>query len=723
MATPSVRRSINRDRSSVKERFQPLPLVTRRFAAWAVEVSLVISSAGVPFGIGMYAQSQPAGEQVPLNPVLAVVEKAIARTLALPVGVSNRNVAPLTNLFWSAALVAPFVLTSWQLYLLAKTGSTLPKRWYGVRVLTAAGKPPGMPRILLREGVGCWGLPLSIAYLLWLYSGAFPNLGILAGLSGLLVLGEGITARFERQRRCLHDRLAGTYVVDANRTFAGRLNRKAGEKPVSRETSYQWTEADEDAAIATIVLTPEPNRRRSLWREMRQHPHLTLMLVALFSMAAVLGTLVGTQVYIQTQANQRQLEQHRSDQFLALLKQLNPNSRATLDERREAILALGTQNNPQALQLLVDFLGQETGPTLLDAIQQALASTGPEALPYLQRLNQYLWKDLEFLRYTSTPQERVFRAKRLQATQRAIATIVMIYSGKVHAVDLSRTDLGQTVTDSAPFTLVLDKVNLSGIQLRAANLNNASFRGSRFRGMGKDGRWDTFDDWIADLSDAQMKAADLTGANLSRVLLNRTNLLRATLNQADLSHALLSSANLSSTQMVGANLREAVLTNASLTGADLGEAILTGANLYAARLGRVSALGTKLQFANLIQSDWQGADLSGADLSGANLRNADFRATRLTGANFRKAQLQNANLRNADLSLADWRGANLEGADLQGATFVSSNADKGNQFIQMPPSDSPSALVEGVDFSKAKNLDAKQLAYICTEGGRHPRCP
>jgi len=31
--------------------------------------------------------------------------------------------------------------------------------------------------------------------------------------------------------------------------------------------------------------------------------------------------------------------------------------------------------------------------------------------------------------------------------------------------------------------------------------------------------------------------------------------------------------------------------------------------------------------------------------------------------------------------------------------------------------------VEGVDFTNAKNLDPKQLAYICTQGGRHPRCP
>lgn len=725
MANPTVRRGINGDRGSGQERFHSLPLVTRRFAAWTVEVALIVTSALVPFGLGTTVGVKPGGEQVPLNPVLRVTTDAITRTLALPVGGSNRKlVAPLTNWFWSAALVAPLVLSSWQLYLLAKTGSTLPKRWFGVRVVNGAGTPPGMLRALLREGVGCWGLPLTIAYLLWRYSGAFPSLGILAGLSSLMVLGEGMSARFHRQRRCLHDRLAGTYVVDALRTIApspGHLSGGHGQ-PVRRETSYRWKKADEEA-VAAVGMPPEINFRRSWWIWMRQHPNLTLLFVALFSMAAVLGTLVGTQVYIQTQANQRQEKQQNSEQFLALVKQLSVDSPATLDERRGAILALGTLNDPQALQLLVDLLGKETAPILVDAIQQALASTGLKALPYLQRLNQSFSNELESLRYIGTPQEQVLRAQRLQATQQAIAKILLIYSGKLHTVDLSRTDLGQTFTNSLAFTLVLDNIDLSGIQFRAANLNQASFRGSRLRGQGEDGRWDTFDDWIADLSDAQMKEANLASANLSRVLMNRTNLIRAILNQANLSSASLSGANLSSTQLVGANLQDAVLANASLTGADLGEANLSHANLYAARLGRVSALGTHLQFANLTKSDWQGADLSQADLSRANLRNADFNNTRLTGANFRDAVLQNVNLRNADLRLADLRGANLTGADLQGAIFVSSKAAQADEFIQMPPSDSRSALVEGVDFTDAKNLDVKQLAYICTQGGRHPRCP
>jgi uncharacterized protein YjbI with pentapeptide repeats len=613
------------------------------------------------------------------------------------------------------------MLTSWQLYLLAKTGSTLPKRWFGVRVVTAAGRPPGTPRILLREGVGCWGLPLLIAYLLWLYTAAFPSLSILAGFSCLMVLGEGMSARFDRQRRCLHDRIAGTYVLDANRRLSGP---KRGQ-PGRNEMSYHSTAAGSDVVSAGIVLTPKPKARRyRLWTWMRQHPNLTLLLVSLSSMAAVLGTLVGTEVYIQTQANQREEEQNNSQQFIALVRQLSPNSAASINERQRAILALGTLNNPQALQLLVDLLAQENNYTLLEVIQQALASSGLKALPYLQRLNQYLSKELESRLYTGTPRlKRAFRAERLQTTQRAINKILAIYSGKVHAVDLSRTNLGQTVTNSASFTLVLNNIDLSGIQLKAANLNNASFRGSRFWGPGEDGRWDTSDDWIADLSNAQMKAADLSGANLSHVLMNRTNLIRAALNQANLSHASLTGANFSSTQLVGANLREADLANASLTGANLGEAILTQANLYAARLGRVSALGTQLQFANLTESDWQGADLSQADLSGANLRNADFRAARLTGVNFRNAQLENVNLRNADLSLADLRGANLAGADLQGVIFFSSKSAQSNQFIQTPQSRSRSAVVEGVDFAKAKNLDPKQIAYICTQGGLHPRCP
>ena len=721
MANSTVRRSDNRDRRSGQARSQPLPLVTRRIAAWAVEVSMIALSGLVPLGLGIYAKSQPTGEQVPLNPIVAVTHQAIAKTLSLPNDRSNTKlVTPLTNIFWSAAIVAPLLLSSWQLYLLSKTGKTLPKRWFGVRVVTANGTVPSLPQILLREGIGCWGLPLSVAYILWRFSTA-PNLGALVGLSCLLVLGEGISARFHRQRRCWHDLLAGTYVVDGTRAIA-RVPKKVGTgkvQPIRQNISYPYNQPYLRVASSAAV----PKKGQPWWRWMRQHPSLTLLLVAISCLATVLGTLVGTSVYIQAQKNQRQLAQHKSNQFLTLVEQLSAKSTTTLSDRQRAILALGTVENPQVLQLLVELLGQETNVEIITAIQQALVSSGPQALPSLHRLNQLLSNEIDKGRYTNTPAQLAVRTKQLQATQQAIAKILMIYSGKFSAVDLGRINLGPTFTQTATFNLDLDKIDLSGIVLQAANLNSASLQASNWHGRGKDGYWDTADDAIAHLSDSQMKAANLTGANMSRALMNRINLVRATLNQANLSHASLSDANLSSTHLIGTNLKNALLTNASLTGADLGEANLSHANLYAARLSRVSALGTRLQSANLIKSDWQGADLSGADLSSANLSHADLSVTRLGSTNLRHAQMQNINLRNADLRLADLRGANLAGANLQGAIFFSSQPTLQDQFIAVSQEYTQAALVEGVDFSKAKNLDTKQIAYICTQGGNHPRCP
>lgn len=712
MANSTVRRSVNRDRRRQKVKSRPLPMVTRRFAAWTVEVSLVALCGLIPYSLGLAAKSEPTGQQVTLNPVVTVTTDAIATTLALPPSDNNdKLVTPLTNLFWSAAVVAPLLVTSWQLYLLSKTGSTLPKRWFRVRVVTSNGTVPGWKRVLIREGIGSWGLPLSIAYILW-RSSAFPHLGVLAGLSCLMVLAEGITARFDRQRRCWHDLIAGTHVVDANRTFTPLPIRvKAKVVQPVRQKPYAWNQPQSRLKNATPSTS-------WWWKWMRRNPTIALLVVSLSSLATVLGTLIGTQVYIQSQKNHRQVEQNKSEQFLSLIRQLDakPNS---LDDRQRAILALGTIQDPQVVQLLVDLLGQETKGEIVRTVQQALVSTGFKALPYLHHLNQLLSNEIAAGRYTDKPAQLAIRKQQLQATQQAIAKILTIYSGKLPAFDLSRTNLGST----AAFHLEMNRVNLAGIDFRGAFLNSASLPGSSWRSKGEDGHWDTSDDAIANLTDVQMKAANLTGAYLSRVPMNRINLMRSTLNSANLTHVSLNDANLSSAQLVGANLQDAILTNASLTGANLGIANLSRANLYTARLSRVSALGTKLQSANLIKSDWQGADLSGADLSSSNLSDADLSATRLSSTNLRQAQMQNVNLRNADLKLADLRGANLAGADLQGAILFSARSQRGDRFIAAPEEYTESALVKSVDFSKVKNLAPNQIAYVCTAGGIHPRCP
>jgi uncharacterized protein YjbI with pentapeptide repeats/uncharacterized RDD family membrane protein YckC len=707
MAIPSVRRSNHQtSRSKEPEKSNFLPLGTKRIAAWVAEITLVVTSGLIPFGMGVYANSRSDLDRVPLNPVLVVTERAIAQPLALPISYGTRNVAWPTNFLWTVALLAPLTVSGWQLYLLAKTGSTIPKRWFAIRVVNEKGAPPGFGAVLVREGIGRWTVPMSIAYLVWRYSLFFPNLSVFTGLVALLWLAEGIgLPSKQKPRRALHDRLAGTYTIDATRPFT---------PPNENQPSLIQ---DSEQAIA-LEYVDQPN----LWGQMGRNPSLPLFGVAVLSMVAVLGTLVGTQVYIQTQQTKREADQGKRQQFLSLEKQLTPNSTATDEERRSAILAMGTLNNPQAMEFLVSLLAKETNPILLDTIQQALVNIGPEAIPDLKRMNQFLAGEMDA--NSNSPQDREMRQTKLYINQRAINKILAVNSSRIDSLDLSRTQLGQSSTlNSSNFNLVLNNVDLSGINFKFASLNSASFKSSRFRGAGEDGRWDTYDDSIADLSGAQIKQANLTDANLSRVLMIGTDLRRATLNRANLSNARLVGAKLGSAQLVGADLRGAVLENASLTGADLGEAKLNEANLYAASLSRVIAIGTQLSFANLTKTNWQGSDLSGAYLDRANLTNANLSATRLTGAILRSAQMNGVNLRNADLSLADLRGANLTGADFQGAILAPSKQDPADQFVQTPAMGAQSAVVQGVDFTQVKNLDPKQLAYICTQGGIHPRCP
>ncbi|MEO1431060.1 MAG: pentapeptide repeat-containing protein [Cyanobacteria bacterium J06632_19] len=731
MATPTVRRSSNQLAHPKQTRkTNPLSLSSRRVAAWVAEITLCAVSGLVPFGIGAYTNTKTNMERVPLNPVLVAAERIIAYPLALPVSYGTRNVAWSTNFLWTIAILAPLSLSSWQWYLLAKTGSTTPKRLFGVKVVTQKNQPPGFRAVLLREGSRL-ALPISAAYMLWRYTLLFPNLGIFAVLALLMSLAEAMGFPMLRQGRSIHDRIAGTYTLDATIPFDPAVLR--------RKNKSKWGQGDEEAEIESIVVTPQNRKKDNVWVWMRQNPSLTLLGVALLSMAGVLTTLVGTQIYIQTQENQKARQQSNSRQFLALEQQYYGNSGVTVTppcndgacgdrrspvNKQNTVVALGTLKDSQATKFLVGLLVKENDPNLVQSIQQALVTVGPQAIGELKRMNLLLERELDSLPSNKT-RERELREKSLYANQQAINKILFVYNGKTNGIDLSRIQLSQNgEAKNSGFNLALDKVDLWGIDFKYANLDKASFTGSRFRGPGEDGRWDTYDDWIANLSQAQLKQANLSGANLSRVLMVRTNLSRSNLNKANLSAARLVGANLSSARLAKADLRNAVLENASLTGADLGEARLNDADLYGARLGRVVAIGTQMSNANLIKTEWQGADLSSAYLDRANLSNANLSAARLTGAILRSTNLQNANLRNADLSLADLRGANLAGADFKGTILSARQQNPADKFVDTPTTGIQSAVVRGVDFSQVKNLDDNQKAYICTQGGFHNKyCP
>ncbi|MDJ0675121.1 MAG: pentapeptide repeat-containing protein [Calothrix sp. MO_167.B42] len=718
MATPIVRRNSNQsNQPSTTGKPNLLPLKTRRFAAWAVEFTLLVVSGLVPFGIGVYANSNSDVHRVPLHPALVATEKAIAYPLALPVSYGTRNVAWVTNFFWSLAILAPLGVSGWQLYLLATTGSTTPKRWFGIRVVNKQGMAPGILAVGQRELIGRWTVPITLTYILWRSSFAFPNLGVFMAITAAIWLVDGTGLPKPKPRRAWHDRLAGTYTIDGTLPFT----------PEQLSSQNQWTDADEEEAIASIVITPESqpesSPKTSIWQRLQQYPSLTLIGAAIASITLVLGALISVQIYTQIQQNRRADQQRNSQQFVSLLQKLNSKPRASNEEKRNAILAMGTLDTPQANQFLVDLLVKEANnPQLSNTIAQALVNLGLKAIPDLKRANQSLSSPSETGKKISAQKQKL-KQQGLQLNIQVINKILAVHSGNTYNANLSRVQLVTNSPKTPSLKLILDKVDVWGINFKYANLNQASFKGSRFRGAGKDGRWDTYDDWIADLSGAQMQRADLTDANLSRVLMVKTNLSRATLNRANLLNARMVNANLSSSQLVGANLRGAVLENASLTGADLGDAKLNEADLYGASLGRVIAIGTQLSHANLTNTNWQAADLSGADLHRANLRNANLSATLLKGANLGHANLENAKFRNADLSLADLRGANLTGADFQGAILSSGKSNRADKFIQTPTVGAESAVVQGVDFTQVKNLDIRQIAYICTQGALHPRCP
>ena len=707
MASPTAPSGLNQPDPSWQTQSKQMPLLVRRCGAWAVEISLIAASALVPFSIGALVNNE--SQTVPLNPYIAAASETVARTLGIPVRDRNPRVFALTNLFWSGALLAPAVLAGWQLFLLARTGQTLPKRWFGVKVVTASGTPPGFGQVLIRETLGRWGVPLGVAYGIWRLTGAFPDLLILGGLCGLAVIADGACAwRYKRQAG--HDRLANTLVVSAQ-------ENQLSANPLK---SPDWTE--EDAQIATLVVTPQTGIKEnpSLWNWIRQHPGATLVIVTIGSAGLIFTLFVGTLIYTETQANMRDSRQRNDELFVALVSKLSPTSASGASGRRSAILALGAVEDSRAVPLLADLLAQEDNRAMLDAIQQALVSSGPKALPDLQRLNQALRNDLDSLRFGGKAPERELAAARQRTVQRAIGKILTVYSSQLNGADLSRTDLAQSPAGPAQFTLVLNKVDLSGIKLKEANLTNASLQGTRFYGTGEDRRPGTFDDWISDLTAANFEGANLTGASLNSAVMNGTTFVRAVLNKANLSSGNLKAANFSSAILIGASLQQATLKNAIFTGADIGSANLSGADLSGARLGKVKAQGAQLALTNLSKSEWQGADLSGADLSGANLENADFSSTKLANVNLKDARLQDANLRNAEVSSVDFRGANLAGANFKGAVFLGKAASE--QFIQNPTG-SKSGRFQGVDFAEAKNLDQSQIAYICLQGGIHPKCP
>ncbi|MGD1938762.1 MAG: pentapeptide repeat-containing protein [Cyanophyceae cyanobacterium] len=697
-------------------------LALRRLGAWAVEVGLVGITALVPWTVGQAVNERYTGRPVSLNGVLAIAEESTAQALALPQQSRTLNVAPLTNLLWSIGLVGPFTLGAAQFYLLAVRGQTSPKRWFGVRLSQVDGRPPGIVRVLLREGVGRWGVPGAIAYGIWRYGGAFPDVGLLAGLTALTLVVEGGTALLNRRGRGLRDSLAGTWIHDSEEIAV--LSGSPPPKPSTTDPEF----APSQPVTQSNGLVPTEDRR-GLWLLMREYPGAAVVTAVVGGMVLVLGTFVGTQLYVQQQNLTYALREQEQQLLKDLVGQYSQNAP---DERRGAIMALGSIRGDRSdIVLLVNLLGQEEDPKLVEALQQALSAAGPEALSYLANLNRTLKTDLESLSVGTNTAEQLGARRRFRASQRVLAKLLRLGPRSLESastsnpgsetIDLSKVDFSQSNHPQLPFRLALGGADLSGLNLRSVLLTGAELRGARFRTAGDDDQMDTYDDWVTDLSGSGLTEADLTGAFLSGVTLRRTNLGRAIVNRANFSGGDLEGANFSGAQGVSATFERSQLFQASFTGSNFGEANFQNANLQGVKGARFQGQDAVFTGANLRQSSWRDANLSRSQLDRADLTQIDLSQTNLAGAKLTSAWLQEANLTGANLTGADLTGAQLSGANFQNVTLFPANPNSGSGFVEKAPSGT-SAQVRGVDFTQVKNLDSQQLTYLCAQGAIHQSC-
>jgi uncharacterized protein YjbI with pentapeptide repeats len=184
-------------------------------------------------------------------------------------------------------------------------------------------------------------------------------------------------------------------------------------------------------------------------------------------------------------------------------------------------------------------------------------------------------------------------------------------------------------------------------------------------------------------------AVDLSGANL-----REANLGQANLRKANLSGAGLTMANLSGSSLQRAELSAAILRWANLTRANLSEANLKGATLREAYLFEANLRGAELRAAILGMADFSWANLGGADLTEADLSGANLREATLIGV-----KLGGSDLSNADLSGANLREANLGGAEISGSRLgltVFANTDlSGVKGLELCVHEGPSTI--GID--------------------------
>ncbi|MEL6841830.1 MAG: pentapeptide repeat-containing protein [Bacteroidota bacterium] len=159
----------------------------------------------------------------------------------------------------------------------------------------------------------------------------------------------------------------------------------------------------------------------------------------------------------------------------------------------------------------------------------------------------------------------------------------------------------------------------------------------------------------ADLRGVDLRGADLRGLDLRAADLSEANLEAARLDQADLQLAVMRETNLAQSQLTFADLQRADLRWVDFRGANLLGARLDGANLVLA-----NAQGAKLR----------DSSIEYAKVNGAFFEEADLRCTSLKGSDVRQTHFYASNLAGAYIARTDFREADLRQANIRGCTLI-----------------------------------------------------
>jgi uncharacterized protein YjbI with pentapeptide repeats len=359
------------------------------------------------------------------------------------------------------------------------------------------------------------------------------------------------------------------------------------------------------------------------------------------------------------------------------------------------------------------------------------------------------------------------------AAQTCLVTCLL---ATLSSADILRWDNGEPIPGTEDLTFISPGINLAGMQLEYADLEQRSFSNGNLTGTNlafadlstgdeytnpNDVRGSDFSNVIApdsDFSYAFLRNSKLTGGNFAGANFRGATAAGAIAIGANFQHASLRGANLGDVDFTNADLSHADLTNAfvmaRLDGANLTGAHIQGADFYQAMSNGLTA-GQMESTASFQARDLRGVNLGNNDLGDWDLHEFD-----LTGANFFAARLTNVDLTNSvvrdanfglaaegsltparfystasyqtktlgavDLSGNDLTGWNFASHDLRGARFYSSNLDgvdfrgadlTGAEFGYgvMGDADFSGAIIRGVLFGRADQAGFTKEQFYTTE--------